>query len=79
MRRGTTASPQDRVARNVKRLRALKGISQEELAAEAGLGCRHLQRIESGHGNVTLNTLSMLAVALGVDASELLVEERTSR
>ena len=56
---------------NVKRLRLERGLSQEALAAEAGLAMRHLGRIERGQANPTLDVLERLAVALRVPPLEL--------
>ena len=62
-----------RVARHVRRLRAARGLTQEALAGMAGVAARHLQRIEAGGMNPTLETLARLADALGVDVGDLVM------
>lgn len=59
----------------VKQLRDLQGLTQEELAARAGLYWTQIQRIEQGKLNVTLNTLEHVAAGLGVPISHLFLEE----
>jgi transcriptional regulator with XRE-family HTH domain len=60
-----------RLARAVKRFRTARGMTQEKLAEEARLNPRHLQKIEVGAMNVTLETLQRLGHALEVDPGEL--------
>ena len=63
-----------RVAMQVRRLRMVKGLTQEAVAAGAGLAPRHFQKIEAAEVNVTLDTLVKVADALDVDVSELFLE-----
>lgn len=53
------------VGENVRRLRLASGLSQEELAGEAGIAMRHLGRIERGEVSPTIDMLGKLATALG--------------
>ena len=53
--------------------RTLKGYSQEELAHLSSVGIRTIQRIEKGEVNPHLQTLKLLAEALAIDISELVV------
>lgn len=53
--------------------RALLGISQEELAERSGLHRTYISDIERGARNPTLKTLSRLAVALEMSASQLIL------
>jgi transcriptional regulator with XRE-family HTH domain len=62
------------LARNVRRLRDAKGLSQEKLAELADLRQAHVSEIESGLTNLTLDNLQVLAVALGVRPMDLLNE-----
>lgn len=61
-----------RLGESVRQLRALQGLSQEELAERAGLHWTQVQRIEQAKLNPTLETLESLARGLGVPAAKLL-------
>lgn len=61
-----------RLARNVKRLRADKGWSQEDLAAETGLDRTYISGIERQVRNPTIHIVEKLAKAFKVRAGELL-------
>jgi transcriptional regulator with XRE-family HTH domain len=65
------------VARNLRRLRNQKELSQEELAFEAGLDRSYLSGMERGLRNPTIIMLAKLAGALGVEPHELLVSKAT--
>lgn len=57
----------------LRRLRGASGITQEKLAATAGIGRVTLVRIEKGEQSPRYETLVALARALGRPVSELLV------
>jgi len=59
-------------AANLRRLRADKGWSQEELAFEAGVNRSYLARVEAGRPYVGLEIIGRLAEALEVEPAELL-------
>lgn len=59
------------VGRNVRRLRELKGLPQDELAHAADIHVTYLSGVENGHRNMTLNVLERLARSLGVGETEL--------
>lgn len=59
-------------ARNLRRLRHSKGLSQDELAFEAGVSRSYLSQIEKGVFYASLKVIGRLAVALGVEPAELL-------
>jgi transcriptional regulator with XRE-family HTH domain len=61
-----------RVGRNVQRLRADKGWSQEELADQAGLHRTYISGVERGIRNPTITVLERIAKALEVATSQLL-------
>jgi transcriptional regulator with XRE-family HTH domain len=61
-----------RVGANVRRLRLVKGLTQEYLAGESGIGMRHLGRIERGEISPTVDTLAKVAGTLGVHPATLL-------
>lgn len=63
-----------RFGANLRKLRTGKGLTQEELASKAGLAARHLQKLEAGSVNATLDTLDRLSGALDV-SPELFLRE----
>ena len=62
-----------RIGRNVKRLRKLRDLSQEQLAEKAGNTHRHIGQIERGEVNVTIDYLTAIAASLTVDVADLFV------
>ena len=62
------------VARNVRRLRKAKGLSQAELATDASLHQHHVSEIENGQHDLRLGTIDKLAPALGVRPRDLFEE-----
>ena len=60
------------VAANLRRLRVAKGLSQVQLAADAGVSRTYLNEVERGLGNATVDVLDQLAGALGCGAWQLL-------
>ena len=63
------------LARNLRRLRRQRGLSQEEAAEKCGLHRTYVGAIERGERNVTLSTLQGVASAFHVDPLLLLSEE----
>ncbi|MCA0359407.1 MAG: helix-turn-helix domain-containing protein [Proteobacteria bacterium] len=62
------------VADNVRRLRVALTLSQEGLAAEAGLHRTYVGAIERAERNLSLDNIERLAQALKVTPAELLTE-----
>jgi DNA-binding XRE family transcriptional regulator len=62
-------------ARNVHRLRGRRQLTQQSLAERAGLVTRHIQKIEAGEVNATLNTIGRVAFGLEVEVPELFVTD----
>jgi transcriptional regulator with XRE-family HTH domain len=60
-----------RLALNLKRLRAAKGLSQEAFAFEAGIHRTYVSDLERGARNPSITILDKLAPPLGVSASAL--------
>lgn len=56
---------------NVRRLRLERGLTQEQLAFEAGIDLTYLGGIERGRRNPTLLVMVRLAAALGANLQEL--------
>jgi transcriptional regulator with XRE-family HTH domain len=62
---------EETVGQRVRRLRRDRGLSQRELAKQAGITFPFVSRIESGGRKPSLKTLRMLAPHLGVTADHL--------
>lgn len=62
---------QKRLGSHLRLLRNEADLTQEQAAAQVGIGWRHLQKIEAGEVNVSLRTLFLLARAYGVNLSAL--------
>jgi predicted DNA-binding ribbon-helix-helix protein/DNA-binding XRE family transcriptional regulator len=60
------------LARNLRRLRVARGLSQTELAAKAGIARPHLSRLENRTYDTGLDTVSKLAAAVGSEPLDLL-------
>lgn len=61
------------ICQNVRRLRLVRELTQEQLAEIAQTGYKHLQRLEGGVAKgLHLSTIEKLAKALGVESWELL-------
>lgn len=63
-----------RLSLNMRRLRQLKGWSQEEFAHEAGLHRTYISDLERGARNPTISVVDKIALALGVQVGILLDE-----
>ena len=61
-----------RAGLNIKRARAAKGWSQEELADQAGVHRTYVSGLERGVRNPTIVVLEKMAKALGVAPASLL-------
>ncbi len=64
--------PRARFGDRLRSLRAVKGISQEELAERSGLNRTYVGSVERGERNVSLLNIYKLAAALSVAPSTLL-------
>ncbi len=58
---------------NVRHHRKLKGLSQEQLAAAAGMERSYVSDLERGTRNPSVLALGRLANALGIEPHELLL------
>ena len=61
-----------RLAQQMRRLRAAKGLSQEELSDRTGLHRTYISGIERGVRNPTITIVARIADGLGVTVEELL-------
>ena len=64
-------SIQDKIGKQIQKLRELKGLSQQDLAAKCNFEKSNLSRLEAGRVNPTLSTLEKVAKALDITLSEL--------
>lgn len=60
-----------RLAKNLKKARERRHLSQEDLADKSGLALSQIARIETGKINTTVSTIYALLQALGAEANEL--------
>lgn len=67
------------VAETVRRARKSSGLSQEDLALEAGVDRTYISQVERGKRNVTIVVLARIAGALKTTPDRLLVPPRKSR
>ncbi len=61
------------VSANIKRMREAAGLSQEDLAHEAGLDRTYVGSVERGERNVSLKNIERIAKALKIAPHVLLV------
>lgn len=59
------------LAKKLKELRTLRGMSQEYLAEESRVGLRTIQRIENNESTPTGETIKRVSIALDVEINEL--------
>jgi transcriptional regulator with XRE-family HTH domain len=62
----------DILARNMRKLRAARGLSQEALAHDCGLNRTYLSGIERSERNVSVDNIARIAGGLQIDAWRLL-------
>ncbi len=62
----------DVFARNLRAIRQEKGISQEDLADRAGIDRTYISSLERSIYSASIDVADRLAVALGVEVTELL-------
>lgn len=59
------------MATNLRRIRHVKKLTQEELAHRTGLSVRHIGAIERAEMSATVTVLGQIAQALSVEPAEL--------
>jgi len=62
---------QKQIGTKIRALRKKKGWSQDVFAERCGLNRAHMGEIERGESNVTVQTLKIIADALGVRIRDL--------
>lgn len=59
------------VARNIRKVRVRRGVSQENLAVDAGIDRTYVSRLERELENPTIAVLELIALALGTEIGAL--------
>jgi transcriptional regulator with XRE-family HTH domain len=67
------------MARNLRRARHDKNLTQEELADRAGLSMRYVGAIERGDVSASVTVLGQIADALEIEPGELLKKASTPK
>lgn len=75
MKRTHKGPLRDTVAKNMRRLRAARGLSQEALAHECGINRTYLSGVERSERNISLDNIARIAKGLGVEAWKLLKDD----
>ena len=65
----------DILAKNMRRLRAARGLSQEALAHECGINRTYLSGVERSERNVSVDNIARIAKGLRVEPWKLLRDE----
>ena len=66
-------------ARNLRKARNAKGLSQEALAYEAGIDRTYISALERGVYSATIDMVGKLAAVLEIEPSALLERQTRSR
>jgi transcriptional regulator with XRE-family HTH domain len=61
------------IARNLRRIRVQQGLSQENLAVDAGVDRSYMSRLERGLENPSIAILERLSHALNTEIIELFI------
>lgn len=67
------------MAINLRRIRHVKKLTQEELAHRTGLSVRHIGAIERAEMSATVTVLGQIAQALSVEPAELVTRSNDVR
>lgn len=63
---------QEKIGKNLRKIREEKGFSQEEVSKSAGISLSYYNKLENGRKNLTQKVLQHLCKALKVKSSEIL-------
>ena len=66
-------------ARNIRLVRVQAGMSQESMAAEAGLDRACVGTLERGQRNISIDNIELIAAAVGMPAHELMDPDLPAR
>ena len=67
--KGSMLVARQRIGQRIRELREAKGLTQRDMEVRTGLTHNHICRIESGNYNVSLDTLTKIAIALDAEIS----------
>lgn len=59
-------------AKNVRKIRLLRGLTQEKLAERSGLHVTYINAVERERRNISLDNIARIANALEIEAYKLL-------
>ena len=65
-----------KIGKRIKELRALKGFSQEELAARAEIDRTYVNSVENGKRNISIVNIEKIAKALKTDLAVFFDEQK---
>jgi transcriptional regulator with XRE-family HTH domain len=65
----------DVLAKNMRRLRAVRGLSQEALAHESDINRTYLSGVERSERNVSIDNIARIAKGLRIEPWKLLKDE----
>lgn len=61
-----------KIGKRIQLLRKQKGLSQEELAYNAGVARTYMGRVERGEQNISIQNLIKIAMALKTEVGEMI-------
>ena len=67
------------IAKKISETRKIKGLTQEELAEQAKINLRTIQRIENSESEPRGKTLNLICEVLEIDSKELILTESSNR
>ena len=75
MKRTHKGPLRDVLAKNMRRLRAARGLSQEALAHESDINRTYLSAVERSERNVSIDNIARIAKGLKVEPWKLLKDD----
>jgi transcriptional regulator with XRE-family HTH domain len=65
----------DTLAKNMRRLRAARGLTQEALAHDCGINRTYLSAVERSERNISIDNIARIATGLEVEPWKLLKDD----